>query len=851
MLLWRYRLRHAVIAALFSGVLLSHAWAATGPAPVILVQPSNQSVPILGSARFEITASSGTTMSYQWRKGSAYISGATSSAYTIASVQSSDAADYSVKVVNSGGTVYSSNATLTVLVPPGITTQPVSQSLAVGQAATFSVVASGTAPLIYQWSLNGMALIDATNSTLTLTNLRMIDAGTYTVAVTNSVGAVNSSAANLKVLIGWVGVVTNLNDSGAGSLRQALMDASVNAGPCHIVFNIPGSGPFTISVLSPLPVISNPVIIDGTTQPGFTSLPMVEVNGKSCTGDGLSITASGCTIKGLAINQFSGCGILLTQGSNNVVQGNFLGSSLDGSRKLPNGLHGVKILNSAGNVVGGAAALSRNVVMASGQNGIQLEGAGASYNQVLGNYIGLNWTGSGMAGVGGSGIVVSNAAWNVIGGPAPGAGNLSSCHRGDGLVISGPSACFNMVQGNWIGTDITGTNSAGTTGNGITIWNAPSNTVGGLTLAAANVIVANSLNGIAISGGAAQFNVVQGNFIGTDRSGTLSMFNAQSGVFSTNTFNNLIGGLVPGAGNTIAFNKVSGVVVGAGQCAILGNSLFSNSGGPQISLLSGGNSNAVAPLVTSVMNNGTATRFQGTLVSTPSTTFRIEFFASPTSAGHGKTFLGAASLTTDSTGAGGVSAVLLTGNITNQFVTATATDPAGNTSQFSIAMPVAFYGGPLITADPQSVVVGQGQSAVFVVSAAGATPLSYQWWFNGSNLAGATSAALTLTNLQSFHAGNYSVVVTNTYGSVTSAVATLTVTNFTIVLARTGSPVMTPGGFTFPLSLPAGRSFIIEASTNLRDWAPIATNLALTGSVIFTDPAAANYPQRFYRAMVQ
>src|ERR1019366_5713465 len=130
------------------------------------------------------------------------------------------------------------------------------------------------------------------------------------------------------------------------------------------------------------------------------------------------------------------------------------------------------------------------------------------------------------------------------------------------------NACFNVVQGNLIGTDITGTNAAGCHGNGITLLNAPSNTVGGLTLAAANLITDNTGSGIAISGGAAQFNTVQGNFIGTDPSGTVALGNGNGGVNLTTISNNTVGGLAPGAGNTIAFNKGGGVAVSGGQCAI-------------------------------------------------------------------------------------------------------------------------------------------------------------------------------------------------------------------------------------------------------------------------------------------
>jgi hypothetical protein len=159
---------------------------------------------------------------------------------------------------------------------------------------------------------------------------------------------------------------------------------------------------------------------------------------------------------------------------------------------------------------------------------------------------------------------------------------------------------------------------------------------------------------------------------------------------------------------------------------------------------------------------------------------------------------------------------------------------------------------PGITTQPQSLTVTQGQSASFSVVASGTAPLSYQWSFNSVALSGATSSTLTLTNVKATDNGNYTMVVTNVAGSVTSAVATLTVTNPAPPAPPTiGAAGMTTNGFTFQLSVSVGLTYVILATTNLQDWTPISTNVALTGNVVITDPAATNCSRHFYRAMVQ
>ncbi|MBI4324289.1 MAG: immunoglobulin domain-containing protein [Chloroflexi bacterium] len=163
---------------------------------------------------------------------------------------------------------------------------------------------------------------------------------------------------------------------------------------------------------------------------------------------------------------------------------------------------------------------------------------------------------------------------------------------------------------------------------------------------------------------------------------------------------------------------------------------------------------------------------------------------------------------------------------------------------------------PVIDSQPQSRVNLVGTTASFSVTAIGTAPLTCQWRKDGVNLAdgvqssgaaisGTTTGDLTMANVQMSDAGDYTVVVTNTYGSVTSSVAALTVQLPTPILTADGSGT---NGFGFNLRGMAGQTVVIDASANLTSWTPLLTNSLLTGDFYFNDPGSTNTAQRFYRA---
>ncbi len=207
----------------------------TAVAPSITTQPANQSVVAGAAATFSVTASGTAPLSYQWRKGGANISGATSASYTTLPTSSANNGEvFSVVVTNSAGSVTSSNATLTVTtaaVAPSITAQPANQSVAAGQTATFSVTASGTAPLSYQWRKGGTNISGATSASYTTLPTSSANNGEqFSVVVTNSAGSVTSNNATLTVTTGTGAVFPATLELSALTAAQGFQIIGLTAG---------------------------------------------------------------------------------------------------------------------------------------------------------------------------------------------------------------------------------------------------------------------------------------------------------------------------------------------------------------------------------------------------------------------------------------------------------------------------------------------------------------------------------------------------------------------------------------------------------------------------------------------
>lgn len=389
--------------------------------------------------------------------------------------------------------------------------------------------------------------------------------------------------------------------------------------------------------------------------------------------------------------------------SENVVQGNLIGTDVSGTVDLGNSFSGVQLIAGASsNTIGGDDTTpgARNIISGNDNQAMLIQDSTTSGNLVMGNYIGTDISGA-IALPNANGVEITDAAGNTIGGTTAGSGNVISGNSPNvtgsshGIQIQGSQATNNVVQGNFIGTAAGGTTPLGNANVGVLISDlAGDTTIGGIIPGAGNVISANGANGVLINTN--RPNVIQGNFIGTDLTGTGNLGNGANGVsLSTSVLDTTI------SGNTIGFNAVNGVRLSSGPGnAIQGNSIFSNGqlgidlGGDGVTPNDPGDADLGSnnlqnfPVVTTVIETSLAPSvwtLRGTLDSVPNTAFAIEVFEQATcdasGFGEGEQFIGSVAVTTDSTGFG--EWALPVGAPAGRFFTATATDPNGNTSEFS------------------------------------------------------------------------------------------------------------------------------------------------------------------------
>ena len=466
----------------------------------------------------------------------------------------------------------------------------------------------------------------------------------YPLAVaTVLLGFITSNAAVLTVI--------NTNDTGPGSLHEAILEANAAPGADEIRFNIPGTGVRKIEVNRiGLPEITDPVTIDGYTQPGASpntlaignnAVILIHLDGKndwSGPVNGIVISGGNSLVRGLSITGIpsrvylgipenppppppEGDAIQLKTNGGNLIEGNFIGLAPSGASTGYYTYRGIEVLSSD-NKIGGTAPASRNVI--SRQNNAIVS---TGHRTVIeGNYLGTDP----------SGFVVQN--------------------NGGGVVVGGDDV-----------------------------------RIGGTSIGAGNLLTGSQTN-VQVTG-SARGTIIQGNLIGTkvDGSGNLGSLSKAITIYGSQT---LVGGLEPGAGNRISF-AISGIRVAANNA--VGNTVFSNVfnagydhdhialsgfGGNDLGDSDvGANNLQNFPVITSVKRSSDSTRVIGGLNSAASTEFTLQFFVNRRSS-TGDALLGTRSVTTDGSGVARFDFTLPGFTAANEFISATATDAEGNTSQF-------------------------------------------------------------------------------------------------------------------------------------------------------------------------
>lgn len=353
------------------------------------------------------------------------------------------------------------------------------------------------------------------------------------------------------------------------SLRAAIQTANAKDGPDEIKFDIPGGGPHSISPLTQLPSLTETVMIDATTQPGYTTSPLIELVGTSTTGGlGFAAGSANSTVKGLAINRFAVAIGLSSSG--NRVEKCYIGLSPNGTAAGTPGEQqigiDIKTAAASNNTIGGAGDLG-NVISNNGL-GVGIS-QGATGNNIIGNRIGTNPAGT-TAIPNTAGVGIDSANGNTIGGPMAALGNLISGNEqvGVGLLTN---ASNNRIGQNLIGTKANGTEKLGNEGAGVLVQNGANgnfienNVIGGHDMSefAAGIVFLDT---------AGAENSVTGNSIGVDRNGITAIPNTYGIITSADS--QIIGSQA--GPNTIGFNLESGIwitSISGGSNPVVNNNL--------------------------------------------------------------------------------------------------------------------------------------------------------------------------------------------------------------------------------------------------------------------------------------
>lgn len=358
-------------------------------------------------------------------------------------------------------------------------------------------------------------------------------------------------------------VVLNNNDDGSGSLREAIHSANTFAGTDTIEFAIL-SADRKISLQTALPWVTEPLVIDATTQPGFVDRPLVQIDGaliSTANISGLYIPTGSSIVRGLSITNFAN-GIFVENLGGNKIEGNYLGLTPSGFAG-GNRSNGIILQNSPGNIIGGATPSQRNVISSNGQFGVRVQNTGSTGNRIQGNFIGTDPSGVSSRPNQSDGVLVDNASETFIGTDGNGIGdageaNLISGNTGNGVRLF--KASNNAIAGNLIGVALNGSTELGNA-LGVSIDGGSSNNrIGtngdGSSDALEKNIISGNSRGVELFD--CNSSVIAGNYIGTSADGLHLVRNRGYGLLLSNSHNNRVGTNADGISDFLELNLISG-----------------------------------------------------------------------------------------------------------------------------------------------------------------------------------------------------------------------------------------------------------------------------------------------------
>lgn len=723
----------------------SNALLQVGVAPVITQQPASLSVTQGQSASFTVGAS-GSPLNYYWRKNGLSIPGATNSSLTFSNVVFANSGNCTCLVSNFVGRATSSVAVLTVAAPPAITLQPSGGTIGVGSDFTLTVTASGTAPLAYQWAKDSAPLTDATNTSFTITNAQTNDSGAYTVTVTNALGSITSSVANISVVY-FPPQITD-QPVGATVLVGSNFSLTVTAtGTAPLLYqwskdgvNLSGATDATYSVTNAVTNEAGGYSVVITNVAGGATSAVAQVNvgfAPVITQQPQSFTNNLGTSNAFAVVVTGSQPLLYQWFKDGVALANATNSLLP----LPNlqsnqvGFYSVTITNIYGYAISSDALLSIPGVPPS-----FLPQGLIAYYPFNGNA--NDATGNGNDGAVSEALLVkdrlgnANSAYNFNG--------TNSYIQVNKLVTSGQPFTWSV----WFRPGSPDTN-----------W-----------------------NGSIINQGQQPVQISPALFINSGQ--------APSGL--------------PGTISFYSYDSSEHHIYSSPRSAWDTNSWYQ----VVITLDAAGNSYLFV--------NG---QVETTATNIPFGQQNSNFYIGANiGQSPGQQYF--------------------SGDIDDIRVYNRAL------SSNEVPQLYAYESDlPVITSQPQPEIVPQGSAISFSVVATAQNPLIYQWSKDGLPLSNATNTTLLLSNVQPSQAGLYSVAISNGFAGVISAPASLAVMSST----GPGAPGFTSNLFGFGISSATGTTLVVESSTNLLTWHPVVTNLFVTNTFQFLDPASATNRAAFYR----